>query len=88
MKLRMSCVNPLFFSCSDETDGKTNKSKVTLDSVLLMDWNLNTPTEWDWEDLAMCNNKQIELSHVGMDITDAQAVQSNEFWSQGNILVV
>nr|GEU88311.1 squamosa promoter-binding-like protein 12 [Tanacetum cinerariifolium] len=26
-----------------------------------MDWNLNTPTEWEWENLAMYNNKEIEV---------------------------
>ncbi|KAF5804879.1 putative transcription factor SBP family [Helianthus annuus] len=26
-----------------------------------MDWNLNTPTEWDWENLAMYTNKEMEV---------------------------
>ncbi|PWA73235.1 squamosa promoter-binding-like protein [Artemisia annua] len=26
-----------------------------------MDWNLNTSTEWDWENLAMYSNKEIEV---------------------------
>ncbi|XP_024968393.1 squamosa promoter-binding-like protein 12 [Cynara cardunculus var. scolymus] len=27
-----------------------------------MDWNLNTPTEWDWENLAIYSSKEIEVT--------------------------
>lgn len=46
--------------------------------VSLMDWNLNTPSEWDWENLAMYSSKEIEV---------AKNLQFSSHESQENVVV-
>ncbi|CAI9298076.1 unnamed protein product [Lactuca saligna] len=43
-----------------------------------MDWNLNTPSEWDWENLAMYSSKEIEV---------AKNLQFSSHESQENVVV-
>ncbi|GKE30208.1 pyrophosphate--fructose 6-phosphate 1-phosphotransferase subunit alpha, partial [Tanacetum coccineum] len=43
-------------------------------AVRLMDWNWNTPTEWDWENLTKYNKKEIEVpKNLQFSIHESQA---------------
>ncbi|KAJ9548413.1 hypothetical protein OSB04_020956 [Centaurea solstitialis] len=76
---------------NNKTTSSTNLGKFhsiilssTQDNIvggLGMDWNLNTPTEWDWENLAIySSNKEIEIGkHLQLSSHESQEVENGNF---------